>query len=165
MYRHEFYILFKLAGLVVLQIVTNREQDLFFHYGENGELWKFFQVGKWDASDWDAFLVIIFNLKCGFEGEYREASFLENIFSLCFRKNFLQSRTLPANKIKSPFLPFPETSAKTRDGVQCAFEELVAKILETPGLCDKNAAKQRVQLLESSVQRDKSVCGAFCPLS
>ncbi|NXW95326.1 RB18B protein, partial [Alopecoenas beccarii] len=62
-------------------------------------------------------------------------------------------------------LLFIETSAKTRDGVQCAFEELAAKILETPGLCDKNAEKGRIQLMESSVQRDKSLCGAFCPLS
>ncbi|XP_065507510.1 ras-related protein Rab-18-B-like [Caloenas nicobarica] len=62
-------------------------------------------------------------------------------------------------------LLFIETSAKTRDGVQCAFEELVAKILETPDLCDKNAAKQGVQLMKSSVQQDKSLCGAFCSLS
>ncbi|NWX09530.1 RB18B protein, partial [Caloenas nicobarica] len=62
-------------------------------------------------------------------------------------------------------LLFIETSAKTRDGVQCAFEELVAKILETPDLCNKNAAKQGVQLMKSSVQQDKSLCGAFCSLS
>ncbi|KAJ9594196.1 hypothetical protein L9F63_014356 [Diploptera punctata] len=31
---------------------------------------------------------------------------------------------------------FIESSAKTRDGVQCAFEELVQKIIQTPGLWD-----------------------------
>ncbi|XP_065712126.1 ras-related protein Rab-18-B-like [Patagioenas fasciata] len=62
-------------------------------------------------------------------------------------------------------LLFIETSAKTRDGVQYAFEELAAKILETPGVCKKNAEKERVQLRESSARRDRSFCGAFCPLS
>nr|XP_021136651.1 ras-related protein Rab-18-B isoform X2 [Columba livia] len=61
-------------------------------------------------------------------------------------------------------LLFIETSAKTQDGVQCAFEELAAKILETPGVCKKNA-EERVQLQEPSARRDKSFCGAFCPLA
>ncbi|NXP04450.1 RB18B protein, partial [Thinocorus orbignyianus] len=60
-------------------------------------------------------------------------------------------------------LLFVETSAKTRDGVQHAFEELVIKILQTPDLWDKNA-KQGVQLRESSARQDKSLCGAYCPL-
>ncbi|KAM6312361.1 ras-related protein Rab-18-B-like isoform 3-T3 [Podargus strigoides] len=62
-------------------------------------------------------------------------------------------------------LLFVETSAKTQDGVQHAFDELVIKILQTPGLRDKSAEKQGVQLLESSAQKDKSLCGAYCPLS
>ncbi|NXD85161.1 RB18B protein, partial [Halcyon senegalensis] len=62
-------------------------------------------------------------------------------------------------------LLFIETSAKTRDGVQHAFEELVIKILQTPGLWDKSAEKRGVQLMESSAQQDKSFCGAYCPLS
>ncbi|XP_063211025.1 ras-related protein Rab-18-B-like isoform X1 [Chroicocephalus ridibundus] len=62
-------------------------------------------------------------------------------------------------------LLFIETSAKTQDGVQHAFEELVIKILQTPGLWDKDAEKRGVQLAESSAQRDKSLCGAYCPLS
>ncbi|KAK4317720.1 hypothetical protein Pmani_011224 [Petrolisthes manimaculis] len=33
---------------------------------------------------------------------------------------------------------FIEASAKTRDGVQCAFEELVQKIIQTPGLWEMN---------------------------
>ncbi|NXW23025.1 RB18B protein, partial [Circaetus pectoralis] len=62
-------------------------------------------------------------------------------------------------------LLFIETSAKTQDGVQHAFEELVIKILQTPGLWDKSAEKWGVQLMESSAQQDKSLCGAYCPLS
>ncbi|XP_068274966.1 ras-related protein Rab-18-B-like isoform X2 [Nyctibius grandis] len=62
-------------------------------------------------------------------------------------------------------LLFIETSAKTRDGVQHAFEELVIKILQTPGLWDKSAKKRGVQLMESSAQQDKGLCGAYCPLS
>ncbi len=30
---------------------------------------------------------------------------------------------------------FIEASAKTREGVQCAFEELVEKVIQTPGEC------------------------------
>ncbi|XP_064329536.1 ras-related protein Rab-18-B isoform X2 [Phalacrocorax carbo] len=62
-------------------------------------------------------------------------------------------------------LLFIETSAKTQDGVQHAFEELVIKILQTPGLWDKSPEKRGVQLMESSVQQDKSLCGASCSLS
>lgn len=65
----------------------------------------------------------------------------------------------------SPLFSFPpETSAKTEDGVQHAFEELVIKIMQTPGLWDKNTKKQGFQLMESS-QKEKSLCNAYCPLS
>lgn len=65
----------------------------------------------------------------------------------------------------SPFFSLPtETSAKTEDGVQHAFEELVIKILQTPNLLDKSTKKQGVQLKESS-QQEKSTCTAYCPLS
>lgn len=59
---------------------------------------------------------------------------------------------------------FIETSAKTQDGVQQAFEELVLKILQTPDLGDKSREKQGVQLMESSAQKDKGLCGAYCAL-
>ena len=36
---------------------------------------------------------------------------------------------------------FIEASAKTRDGVQCAFEELIEKILQTPGLWQSNTSR------------------------
>ncbi|XP_031990432.1 ras-related protein Rab-18-B-like [Corvus moneduloides] len=62
-------------------------------------------------------------------------------------------------------LLFIETSAKTQEGVQHAFEELVIKILQTPSLWDKSTEKQGVQLMESSAQQDEGLCGAFCPLT
>ncbi|NXR99503.1 RB18B protein, partial [Oxylabes madagascariensis] len=62
-------------------------------------------------------------------------------------------------------LLFIETSAKTQDGVQHAFEELVLKILQTPDLWEKSTAKERVQLTESSAQQNKGLCGAYCSLT
>ncbi|NWV97382.1 RB18B protein, partial [Machaerirhynchus nigripectus] len=61
-------------------------------------------------------------------------------------------------------LLFIETSAKTQEGVQHAFEELVIKILQTPGLWDKSTEKQGVQLMGSPAQQDAGLCGAYCPL-
>ncbi|XP_053821392.1 ras-related protein Rab-18-B-like isoform X2 [Vidua chalybeata] len=61
-------------------------------------------------------------------------------------------------------LLFIETSAKTQDGVQHAFEELVIKILQTPDLWEKGPAKKGVQLMESSAQQQKGLCGAYCAL-
>ncbi|XP_051650744.1 ras-related protein Rab-18-B-like isoform X2 [Manacus candei] len=66
---------------------------------------------------------------------------------------------------KKRSLLFIETSAKTQDGVQHAFEELVRKILQTPSLWDKSTEKRGVQLMESSAQQHKSLCGTYCPLS
>uniref|UniRef100_A0A7E4VZF1 small monomeric GTPase n=1 Tax=Panagrellus redivivus TaxID=6233 RepID=A0A7E4VZF1_PANRE len=39
---------------------------------------------------------------------------------------------------------FIEASAKTREGVQCAFEELITKILQTPGLWESATAKLKL---------------------
>uniref|UniRef100_A0A8C5THU2 RB18B protein n=1 Tax=Malurus cyaneus samueli TaxID=2593467 RepID=A0A8C5THU2_9PASS len=62
-------------------------------------------------------------------------------------------------------LLFIETSAKTEDGVQQAFEELVLKILQTPSLWDKGTEKQGVQLMESSARQNKGSCGTYCSLT
>ncbi|NXD02437.1 RB18B protein, partial [Certhia familiaris] len=65
---------------------------------------------------------------------------------------------------KEHSLLFIETSAKTQDGVQQAFEELVREILQTPGLWDKSRVKKGEQLMESSAQQHQGLCGASCPL-
>ncbi|NWR45208.1 RB18B protein, partial [Regulus satrapa] len=65
---------------------------------------------------------------------------------------------------KKHSLLFIETSAKTQDGVEHAFEELVIKILQTPALWDKSPARKGVQLMQSSAQQEKGLCGAYCPL-
>uniref|UniRef100_A0A9J8C3J4 RAB18B, member RAS oncogene family n=2 Tax=Cyprinus carpio TaxID=7962 RepID=A0A9J8C3J4_CYPCA len=58
---------------------------------------------------------------------------------------------------------FIEASAKTRDGVQCAFEELVEKILQTPGLWESSIQNHGVQLSDHEQQRQGS-CGGYCSL-
>uniref|UniRef100_A0A3B1K4H6 small monomeric GTPase n=1 Tax=Astyanax mexicanus TaxID=7994 RepID=A0A3B1K4H6_ASTMX len=58
---------------------------------------------------------------------------------------------------------FAEASAKTRDGVQCAFEELVEKILQTPGLWESSMQNHGVQLNEQQQQGHGS-CGGYCSL-
>lgn len=37
---------------------------------------------------------------------------------------------------------FIEASAKSKEGVQCAFEELVQKIIQTPGLWETDSLRQ-----------------------
>ncbi|GAA6065431.1 ras-related protein Rab-18-B, partial [Tachysurus ichikawai] len=58
---------------------------------------------------------------------------------------------------------FIEASAKTKDGVQCAFEELVEKILQTPGLWESSVQNQGVQLGEQQ-QHSYGACGGYCSL-
>ena len=38
---------------------------------------------------------------------------------------------------------FIESSAKTREGVQCAFEELVEKVIQTPGLWEMSSDRKK----------------------
>ena len=57
--------------------------------------------------------------------------------------------------------PGPEASAKTKDGVQCAFEELVEKILQTPGLWESDHPGQGVRLGEQE-PRAGGACGGYC---
>ncbi|KAI5608847.1 ras-related protein Rab-18-B [Silurus asotus] len=58
---------------------------------------------------------------------------------------------------------FIEASAKTRDGVQCSFEELVEKILQTPGLWESSIQNHGVQLGEQQTAGHGS-CGGYCSL-
>ncbi|TRY99359.1 hypothetical protein DNTS_014898 [Danionella cerebrum] len=56
-----------------------------------------------------------------------------------------------------------ESSAKTKDGVQCAFEELVEKILQTPGLWESIQKTRGVPLSELS-EMGQGGCGGYCAL-
>lgn len=56
----------------------------------------------------------------------------------------------------------PEASAKTRDGVQCAFEELVEKIIQTPGLWQSENHGRGVQLTDEDA--GGGTCGGYCAL-
>jgi Ras-related protein Rab-18 len=55
-----------------------------------------------------------------------------------------------------------EASAKTRDGVQCAFEELVHKIIQTPGLWESFALNGNFQVDNKDHQSESSPC--YCSL-
>ncbi|XP_029385139.1 ras-related protein Rab-18a isoform X1 [Echeneis naucrates] len=57
---------------------------------------------------------------------------------------------------------FIEASAKTRDGVQCAFEELVEKIIQTPGLWQSENHGRGVQLTDEDA--GVATCGGYCSL-
>lgn len=56
-----------------------------------------------------------------------------------------------------------EASAKTKDGVQCAFEELVEKILQTPGLWESEHPGQKLQLNAQQQAGDRA-CGGYCSI-
>jgi len=55
---------------------------------------------------------------------------------------------------------FIEASAKTKEGVECAFEELVEKIIQTPGLWEAN--ESNIQLNDETVAQN-SWCQSWCP--
>ncbi|XP_041365195.1 ras-related protein Rab-18A-like [Gigantopelta aegis] len=56
---------------------------------------------------------------------------------------------------------FIEASAKTKEGVQCAFEELVEKIIQTPGLWETD--RQGLNLTSAS-NIDPGKCNTYCNL-
>jgi len=60
---------------------------------------------------------------------------------------------------------FIEASAKTKDGVECAFEELVEKILQTPGLWEKDQAKSNIGLGTTSTMDNSGGCYGSCLLT
>lgn len=57
---------------------------------------------------------------------------------------------------------FIEASAKTCDGVQCAFEELVEKIIQTPGLWESENQNKGVKLSHREESRGGGACGGYC---
>ncbi|XP_069763484.1 ras-related protein Rab-18-like [Narcine bancroftii] len=57
---------------------------------------------------------------------------------------------------------FIEASAKTCDGVTCAFEEVVEKIIQTPGLWEAENPKA-VKLSDFGSNQD-GACGGYCSL-
>ncbi|ELR60860.1 Ras-related protein Rab-18, partial [Bos mutus] len=54
---------------------------------------------------------------------------------------------------------FIEESAKTCDGVQCAFEELVEKIIQTPGLWESENQNKGVKLTHREEGQGGGACG------
>ncbi|XP_078385831.1 ras-related protein Rab-18-like isoform X2 [Cetorhinus maximus] len=56
---------------------------------------------------------------------------------------------------------FIEASAKTCDGVECAFEEVVEKILQTPGLWEAEGHNKGVKLSDST-SGQPGACGGYC---
>ncbi|XP_048417026.1 ras-related protein Rab-18a isoform X2 [Stegostoma tigrinum] len=59
---------------------------------------------------------------------------------------------------------FIESSAKTRDGVQCAFEELVEKIIQTPGLWESESQNSRLRLSDLPDADSGGSCGGYCSM-
>ncbi|XP_029955745.1 ras-related protein Rab-18a isoform X1 [Salarias fasciatus] len=57
---------------------------------------------------------------------------------------------------------FIEASAKTKDGVQCAFEELVEKVIQTPGLWQSENHGRAVQLTDEDAGGGS--CSGYCSL-
>ena len=54
---------------------------------------------------------------------------------------------------------FTEASAKTKEGVMCAFKELVQKIIQTPGLWEARDKREAITVVES-----QGACGGYCSL-
>ncbi|XP_067398655.1 ras-related protein Rab-18 [Emydura macquarii macquarii] len=59
---------------------------------------------------------------------------------------------------------FIEASAKTCDGVQCAFEELVEKIIQTPGLWESESQNRGVKLSNQEESYGGGACSGYCSM-
>lgn len=57
---------------------------------------------------------------------------------------------------------FIESSAKTKEGVQCAFEELVEKIIQTPGLWETD--QRGLSVGQSAENQYNQSCGGYCTI-
>ena len=56
---------------------------------------------------------------------------------------------------------FIEASARTSQGVRTAFEELVEKIIQTPGLWEATGMQQQIRLTEADVA-EPGWCSGWC---
>lgn len=60
---------------------------------------------------------------------------------------------------------FIEASAKTKDGVECAFEELVEKVIQTPGLWEKDSVQGGTMKLTEAAAGGVQSCAGYCSLT
>lgn len=65
------------------------------------------------------------------------------------------------NFAKKHSMLFIEASAKTKEGVQMAFEELVEKILQTPSLWESDSSKKNLTFNSNNNNNENSAC-SFC---
>lgn len=93
-----------------------------------------------------------------------------NIWNPLLFKNSLPQGLLEAQKnlfyiwrihinISSPL----QASAKTKEGVQCAFEELVEKVIQTPGLWEATD-KRGIRVAGGGQDESGGGCGGYCSM-
>ncbi|XP_034365508.1 ras-related protein Rab-18 [Arvicanthis niloticus] len=88
----------------------------------------------------------------------------KSAFFTLFKFNIVYVKQAMCNQKRTVVL-FPrllEASAKTCDGVQCAFEELVEKIIQTPGLWESENQNKGVKLSHREESHGGGACGGYC---